>query len=106
MEMNQFQERAKKTAVYPAWYGIPYATLGLTGEAGEVAEKVKKMIRDGKSLDEAKAGIVDELGDVLWYVAALASELGVSLSNVALRNIEKLAEREAKGTIHGEGDKR
>ena len=85
-----------------------YPTLGLTGEAGEVADKVKKVIRDrGGSFDrETREAIKLELGDVLWYVAQLASELGYDLEEVAEANLQKLSSRAARGRIGGSGDQR
>ena len=103
MTFNEYQEEAKKTAIYPTEYRLVYPTLGLTGEAGEVAEKVKKMVRDGK-LDTD--GLKKELGDVLWYLAALASDLGVTLEEVAADNVAKLRSREERGVIGGSGDNR
>ena len=106
MNLNDYQKSAVKTAIYPGYMGIPYTALGLAGEAGEVANKVKKMIRDGKSLEECKEGLVAELGDVLWYIANLAHEIGVPLEYVALFNVEKLRKREQNETINGNGDER
>jgi len=103
MTFNEYQEEAKKTAIYPTEYRLVYPTLGLTGEAGEVAEKVKKMVRDGK-LDTD--GLKKELGDVLWYLAALASDLGVTLEEVATANVVKLRSRSERGVIGGSGDNR
>ena len=103
MTFNEYQEEAKKTAIYPAEYRLVYPTLGLTGEAGEVAEKVKKMVRDGK-LDAD--GLKKELGDVLWYLAALATDLGVTLEEVAAGNVAKLRSRAERGVIGGSGDNR
>ena len=89
----------------PTW-SIP--TLGLSGEAGEVAEKVKKVIRDkgGEFDDDTRLAICKELGDVLWYVAQIASELNLDLSNVAQGNLDKLADRAKRGKIKGNGDDR
>ena len=81
---------------------IIYPTLGLCGESGEVAEKVKKHLRDGASLDELKK----ELGDVLWYLASIASDLNISLNDIALTNVEKLQSRMERGKISGSGDNR
>jgi NTP pyrophosphatase (non-canonical NTP hydrolase) len=109
MEMNKYQEYARNTAQYPndTWYnGLIYTVLGLNGEAGEVAEKVKKMLRDDLKLEDCKKGIIDELGDVLWYVASVANELGYDLSDVANRNIEKLDSRMSRNVIQGNGDNR
>ena len=87
---------------------LTYPTLGLSGESGEVAEKVKKLIRDkGGVLDDTvRADLGKELGDVLWYVAQLCSELGLSMSEVAQGNIDKLSSRMARGKISGDGDNR
>tara|TARA_R110000824_G_scaffold8429_8_gene38210 strand:- start:2358 stop:2687 length:330 start_codon:yes stop_codon:yes gene_type:complete len=109
MELNDYQEEAKKTAIYPhAGQNIIYPVLGLCGEAGEVAEKIKKAIRDeggAISLERASA-LKYELGDVLWYVAIIANELGVTLDDVADANIEKLASRKNRDKISGSGDNR
>lgn len=81
-----------------------YPTLGLSGESGEIANKVKKVMRGDPGADFS--GVPDELGDVLWYLAAIASDLGVSLEDVARENIEKLFDRRARGVIKGSGDNR
>jgi NTP pyrophosphatase (non-canonical NTP hydrolase) len=78
-------------------------TLGLVGEAGEFANKVKKITRDG---DYNHFALMRELGDILWYIAMAADELGISLETIAWDNIEKLTERKIRGTLHGEGDNR
>jgi len=109
MDLNSYQQAARTTARYPDVGANPiYPTLGLSGEAGEVAEKVKKVLRDrGGCFDAtAKADLKLELGDVLWYVAQLASELGLTLDEVATANLEKLASRAERGTIGGSGDRR
>ncbi|MFA5249756.1 MAG: nucleoside triphosphate pyrophosphohydrolase family protein [Candidatus Paceibacterota bacterium] len=109
MEFNQYQEEARKTAIYPNKdNNFIYPTLGLSGEAGEVAEKIKKVIRDngGVVSEEKKAELAKELGDVLWYVANLAEELGLKLEDVAQANIEKLKSRQERGKLHGAGDNR
>ena len=84
------------------------AELRLSGEAGEVAEEVKKVIRDkgGEFDDDTRLAICKELGDVLWYVAQIASELDLDLSNVAQGNLDKLADRAKRGKIKGNGDDR
>ena len=109
MEMNSYQDAARKTAAYPDVGLNPiYPTLGLTGEAGEVADKVKKVIRDRKGVFDAdtREAIKLELGDVLWYVAQLASELGYEMDEVAEANLQKLSSRAARGRIGGSGDQR
>ncbi len=106
MDLSTYQQGARRTAGYPQSASVTYPALGLAGEAGEVANQVKKIIRDdaGQVTPERRAKILDELGDVLWYAAALASDLGASLDEVAAANLEKLAARAANGTI--QGDKR
>ena len=109
MEMNSYQDAARNTAAYPDVGRNPiYPTLGLTGEAGEVADKVKKVIRDRGGVFDAdtREAIKLELGDVLWYVAQLASELGYDLNEVADANLQKLSSRAARGRIGGSGDQR
>jgi NTP pyrophosphatase (non-canonical NTP hydrolase) len=107
MEFNEYQETARETAIYPAELGLIYTALGLTGEAGEVAEKVKKMIRDDITLDDKYRGkLARELGDVLWYVANLAHEIGISLDTVAKANLNKLRSRKVRKALSGDGDDR
>ena len=110
MNFNEYQEAASKTAGYPEPGGIPfiYPTLGLAGEAGEVAEKIKKVIRDegGVVTDAKRDEIKKELGDVLWYVSEIARQLGLQLDDVATANIAKLASRKERGVISGSGDNR
>lgn len=108
MTLNEYQEEAEVTAVYPEERNIIYPTLGLTGEAGEVADKVKKVMRDkGWTFDDqTKIDIGLELGDVLWYVSILARDLGMSLENIAEMNIAKLRSRQARGMLGGSGDHR
>ena len=100
MTFDEYQIKAKQTAIYD--HPIIYPTLGLCGESGEVAEKVKNHLRDGTSLDELKK----ELGDVLWYLASIASDLNISLNDIALTNVEKLQSRMERGKISGSGDNR
>ena len=102
MNFDEYQKFARSTAIYPDECKVVYQALGLCGEAGEVAEKVKKNIRDGKSLD----GLALELGDVLWYISTLADDLGVTLEEVAKANIEKLQSRMERNKIKGDGDNR
>lgn len=85
---------------------LNYYVLGLCGEAGEVANKVKKIIRDKKSINEVREDIVSELGDVLWYLSRIANVFDTTLGEVAIRNREKLRSRDKNGTIHGSGDNR
>lgn len=109
LNFNDYQFEAIRTAIYPnRGSNFVYPALGLCGEAGEVAEKIKKIIRDkGGKLDVlAIDGIVKELGDVMWYVAALCCELQVNMEDVARINLEKLAARKAQGTLGGSGDNR
>lgn len=108
MTLNEYQEAALRTAIYSQERAIVYPTLGLTGEAGEVADKVKKTIRDNAAVfsSERREDIAKELGDVMWYVATLARDLGYTLEQVAQMNIKKLASRAARNQIHGSGDDR
>ena len=109
MDINHYQHGARATARYPNVGQNPiYPTLGLTGEAGEVADKVKKVLRDQQGVFDldTRQAIKLELGDVLWYVSQLSSELGFELENVAISNLEKLASRSNRGKISGEGDSR
>ena len=109
MDFNTYQKNARLTAQYPnLGSNYIYPTLGLVGEAGEVAEKVKKVIRDKKGIfdDESKKGLKKELGDVLWYVSNLCTEFNFSLDDIALQNLEKLKLRAVKGKISGSGDDR
>lgn len=109
MDLNDYQRGARRTASYPdVGKNAIYPTLGLTSEAGEVADKVKKVLRDrgGEFDKEAREAIKLELGDVLWYVAQLSSELGFDLEQVAKMNLDKLASRASRGQISGSGDNR
>jgi NTP pyrophosphatase (non-canonical NTP hydrolase) len=108
MDMNEYQKNAVTTAVYPPQHKILYPALGLAGEAGEVANKVKKIIRDGtgKLPADWREQLASEIGDVLWYCAALSEDLGYTLGRIAKENEVKLASRKKKGTLQGSGDKR
>jgi NTP pyrophosphatase (non-canonical NTP hydrolase) len=109
MDLATYQQRSRQTARYPNAGSNPiYPTLGLCGEAGEVADKVKKVIRDrgGNFSPELIESLKLELGDVLWYVAQLSTELGLDLADVASANLEKLASRAARNVISGDGDHR
>lgn len=108
MNFTEYEQRINEFAIYPeAGKGSPlalaYCALGLTGEAGEYSEKVKKLIRDGK-LDKPLS--LKELGDVLWYVTRSANELGYSLNDVAEVNLVKLGDRKERGVLQGSGDER
>lgn len=104
LSFADYQQFAKQTDISPAGETkLYYLGLGLAGEAGEVANKVKKIIRD-KALDSE--AIASELGDVLWYLAVLARELDIPLEYIARANLDKLAERRVNGTLHGNGDER
>lgn len=103
LSFADYQQFAKQTDKYPAANKTATLALGLAGEAGEVANKVKKIYRDGVLNPDA---IADELGDVLWYVAMLAHELDIPLEAIARMNLDKLADRAARGAIGGNGDNR
>lgn len=137
MEIKEYQEKAGQTAVYDSWYKsfvekfghtkevVPvemfdeiervfkmlhtcYAVLGLVGEAGELANKIKKVIRDNNGVmsDEKLKEIGKELGDTEWYQSALAKELGLSMDDIAQENIAKLFSRKERGVLQGDGDNR
>lgn len=109
LTFTEYQGLIAQTARYPnIGNNITYPVLGINGEAGEVAEKVKKIIRDkdGVWTPEDQAAICKELGDVLWYVTATALEFGLSLDHVAKTNQDKLLGRRERGTLHGSGDDR
>lgn len=108
-DFDVYQKKCKKTAIYPIiGKGFVYPTLGLLGEAGEVAEKVKKIFRDekGKITKEKRTEIAKELGDVMWYLSQISTELGVKLSKVVKLNLEKLSSRKMRDKLHGSGDNR
>lgn len=106
MTLNEYQICALETAQYPQ--RIIYPALGLNGEAGEVADKVKKVLRDndGEFTQDKKREIAFELGDVLWYVATMAHDIGYSLEEIAEMNYAKLSSRKSRGVIGGSGDDR
>lgn len=111
MDTITYQHMTRRTAVYPdarKTGGLVYVTLGLAGEAGEIANKVKKILRDddGVITNEKRAELADELGDVLWYASQLATELGTSLGYVMETNLRKLQDRQVRGTLGGAGDGR
>ncbi len=109
MNFTDYQQKAKHTAKYPIiGHGVIYPTLGLTNEAGEVAGKIKKIFRDkdGVISEADREALKAELGDVLWYLAQVATELDLSLDEIAEYNIKKLLDRLERGKIKGDGDNR
>jgi NTP pyrophosphatase (non-canonical NTP hydrolase) len=109
MDLNNYQTSALQTAIYPnRGTNFPYPALGLVGEAGEVADKLKKVIRDndGVLTDPVRDAVAKELGDVLWYLAVLAYELDYDLNTIAQNNLDKLASRQERGVLSGSGDNR
>lgn len=108
MKASDYQKIAVSTAIYPKEYSVMYLSLGMCGEAGEVAEKVKKIYRDkqGKLSDDDKTALIKELGDVCWYIANIADELGVNLGDVMRANVKKILGRMENNTLHGAGDNR
>jgi NTP pyrophosphatase (non-canonical NTP hydrolase) len=108
MELSEYQRLSRRTAEYPRDAWLAYPSLGLAGEAGEVAEHAKKAIRDdgGMVSDERRQAMAKELGDALWYVAQLASELGLELEDIARTNLDKLSSRQQRGVLSGSGDDR
>jgi len=105
MKLNDYQSNAVTTAIYPSEKGMEYTALGLASEAGEVASIVSKWIRGDKE-NINKTDIAKELGDVLWFVAMMAHELDMNLSTIATINLDKLLNRQNKGTLQGDGDNR
>lgn len=109
MDFKEYQLSARSTAIYPnIGNNFIYPTLGLCGESGEVAEKVKKIIRDDNGIisEEKKELLKKELGDILWYISNLASELKLSLDDIASSNVEKLLSRQKRNVLSGSGDNR
>lgn len=109
MTFDEYQEVSKKTAVYDQGQQVLYYLgLGVTGEAGEIAEKLKKLMRNhkGQMSEEMRQDLKKEMGDVLWYLSQLSFELGFKFSDVAKANVEKLQDRQARGVLKSEGDNR
>ena len=109
MTAELYQHEATKTAIFPKEKALEYLALGLTSEAGEVAGKVKKLIRDGEDkegFELKKIAISHEIGDVLWYCAMMAREVGVPLNTIMQENLLKLHSRKERGTLQGSGDER
>ncbi len=107
MTLNEYQNQAATFAFYKE-DDLSYCALGITGEGGEIADHVKKMIRDDAKIltEDRKDHLLKELGDVMWYVARMAGKLGYTLDDVAITNIEKLNDRTRRGVQHGSGDNR
>ena len=112
LTLNEYQSMALETAIYPEEFKVIYPTLGITGEAGEVSDKIKKLIRDKGykggwiESDKDREDIALELGDVLWYVATLAHDIGFTLEQVAMLNYFKLQKRKEQNKLGGSGDHR
>jgi|TARA_R110002012_G_scaffold297178_1_gene495050 NTP pyrophosphatase (non-canonical NTP hydrolase) len=109
MTPDLYEKLAGETAIFPKEKALEYLALGLTSEAGEVAGKVKKLIRDGEDVEGfevKKIAIASEIGDVLWYCAMMAREVGVPLNTIMQENLDKLHSRKERGTLQGSGDNR
>ncbi len=109
MNFNEYQKESRKNAIYPGLgNNFSFPTIGLAGETGEVAEKVKKILRDKNGMvdDQSREEVKKELGDVLWYLSQIASEFDLSLEDVATGNLEKIKSRRERDLVHGEGDNR
>jgi NTP pyrophosphatase (non-canonical NTP hydrolase) len=113
MDFATYQQKSRSTALYPGnGANFVYPALGLAGETGEVVEKIKKLIRNDSVFSaehvsiEKRTEIANEMGDVLWYLAQLATELNIKLDDVAEQNLSKLASRKERGMLHSEGDNR
>lgn len=110
MTLDEYQKEALVTAVFSddSFKDLAHWVFGITGESGEIAEKIKKIVRDkkGEMSDQDKEEIIKEIGDVMWYLAVLAEHLGYNFEEVGKRNIAKLRSRQARNQIHGSGDNR
>lgn len=106
--INEYQQAALSTAIYPEKLKIVYPVLGLTGEAGEVSDKIKKVLRDnnGEFSEEKRIEIAKEIGDVAWYMATLSNDLGYTLEEIFNMNIQKLQSRKERNVLNGNGDNR
>ncbi len=102
MDFNAYQAESRKTAIYPEEYKLIYTTIALCGEAGELANKVKKKLRGDGDLD--MEGVIGELGDILWYLSQIATDIDVELEHIATKNLEKLRSRQERGVTKGNGD--
>lgn len=103
---DEYQFLTSNTAAYPEENALLYEALGFVGEAGEVANKLKKVLRGDKSVEDVREAVLDEIGDTLWYAARLCRTLGTDLGVVADHNLNKLNDRANRGVIKGDGDKR
>jgi len=108
MNFEDYQTQASKTAIYPDADVIIYPALGLLSESGEVAGKIKKVLRDknGYFSPDDRVEIAKEVGDTLWYIASLCTDLGIGMETVAQQNLDKLNSRMARGVLGGSGDNR
>ena len=111
MKFSDYQTATAETAIYPdagrgSMVALAYVALGLAGEAGEVSNVVKKMLRDDLPYAEVRERLGKELGDLCWYIARLCAELGIDLDDVASHNVDKLLDRKARGVLGGSGDTR
>jgi NTP pyrophosphatase (non-canonical NTP hydrolase) len=108
MDFKTYQNEAVKTAIYAGEYKIIYPALSLANEAGEVLGKIKKILRDsgGDFNAENRAKVASEIGDTLWYLAALSRDLEISLDDTAYDNLQKLKDRQTRGVLGGSGDQR
>lgn len=108
MNFNKYQKESNKLAIYNKMYKVNYPILGLIGESGEIANKFKKVYRDNNGVitQKFKDDMISELGDVLWYLSAIANDLDISLNKIAIKNILKLKDRQNRGAIKGSGDNR
>ncbi len=108
IDFDEYQRGAARTKIYPVEYNIIYPALEMAGEAGEICNKVKKYLRDDKGVisDKKREEVFEEMGDVLWAMAAMASDLGYTLSQVAEHNLAKLQSRQERGVLGGSGDRR
>jgi NTP pyrophosphatase (non-canonical NTP hydrolase) len=104
LNVQEYNDFVKSMKVYPSKHAIVYPALGLSGESGEIAEKIKKWLRGDRELDEALLAL--EVGDVMWYVVSLADDLGYTLQEVIDLNVEKLSSRKERGVLKGSGDNR
>ena len=104
--LTEFREHTRNTSIYDSNDAYEYTIMGLCSEAGEVAGKFKKFIRDGTSWEDLTKDMTKELGDVLWYVDRIADEFNISVADILSANIEKLAARKEANTLTGSGDNR